>query len=374
MASERRSERVGLAPLRWLAGLVVGAIAVAAIDALRALGPNATVIWSATGVLAGLLIRHGWREAGPMWVGALAMQWAMQPDLLQAFTSASGLLAGPALLAAYLEHSGFRADFPRREDVLRFALATAVAMVASPALATLALQAVGGNASVLDPLASWPEWWAHGTISVLLLAPAVANVSREVLWGWVLAPRPVITSLFTLAVIACLPVLIAKPVLPGIAAPVALVIVVYAMQCTDLVFGSLFTLLVTWTIIVSSGANSSADHVYGLIVAGTALLLRALFDERQRVQQAIRMAEAQHRQGILDAARQERRRIGRDMHDTVGQELTSISLLAGALERRARSEAPALAVETAAVQQACKHAAQSARVIAHRLLATPEDA
>ena len=206
---------------------------------------------------------------------------------------------------------------------------------------------------------------------MLLLATAVANASRAVLRQWAQAPWPMILSLAGLAALAAVSVIGVSPMLPAMASPFALIIAVYAMQRTDLVFGPLVTMLVTWTVIVD--AANGPSRVYALVVAATALLVRVLFAERQRAVDAVRDEEIRLRDDILRAEAQERRRLGRDMHDTIGQELTSIALLARAIELRARREAPALADEAALVQQACRNATHSARAISHRLLVAAGD-
>ncbi len=67
-------------------------------------------------------------------------------------------------------------------------------------------------------------------------------------------------------------------------------------------------------------------------------------------------------------ADQERTRLGADLHDGVGQELTGFSLLLNALARRAKSEGPSLRPELRRLSQMAGAAVASVRDIAHGML------
>lgn len=70
---------------------------------------------------------------------------------------------------------------------------------------------------------------------------------------------------------------------------------------------------------------------------------------------------------VVDVSRYEQQRIGRDIHDTLGQELTGLSLMAKALENQVRRQNPALGDRVSEVSRLASLAARRARDIAHGL-------
>jgi len=71
---------------------------------------------------------------------------------------------------------------------------------------------------------------------------------------------------------------------------------------------------------------------------------------------------------LLEAASRERRRLGRDLHDTLGQDLAHTSMLLQGLERRLAGEAPQLLPYCREVRDAVTTAAESMRATVHGLL------
>jgi two-component system, LuxR family, sensor kinase FixL len=70
---------------------------------------------------------------------------------------------------------------------------------------------------------------------------------------------------------------------------------------------------------------------------------------------------------VLDVCANAQYRIGRDLHDTLGQDLFGISCLAGRLCKRLSAEAPDLAGESARLREAIGEALRNARRIARGL-------
>ncbi len=355
--------------IRGLAFAFVGAAAIGAGGALHSIGHTSLILWWSCGVLAGLMIRCGWRSGVPMWIGAVFAQMLLGAPLPAALMPASGMVLGPMLLAAWMARD--TAVAPQREFGYRFLLATTGAMLVPPSLTVFAMSVPGGLPPVHSPLARWPEWWAHATLAVLLIAPAVATVSYSQLRAWRRHPRPLLLALAALVALVAAGALLPLPVAQATTMPLAMIAAVLVMMRTDLVFGSLYSLAITMSLILAL----SPDHpgrFYALVVCGTALLVRLLLDDVQRAGEALREQEALQREDVLDAVLGERRRIGRDMHDTIGQELTSIALLARLVETRARRVAPALGPDALATIRACDRAAASTRDIARSLMAPRE--
>lgn len=70
---------------------------------------------------------------------------------------------------------------------------------------------------------------------------------------------------------------------------------------------------------------------------------------------------------LLEATNREQRRLGRDLHDSLGQELASLSLLVTSLERRIATLVPDLLPDTAEIKETIVHAIDSMRATARGL-------
>ncbi len=71
---------------------------------------------------------------------------------------------------------------------------------------------------------------------------------------------------------------------------------------------------------------------------------------------------------VIEVERREQRRIGRDLHDALGQELTGIAYMAKALYTGIGKQAPELAESAAKLEETARHALAQCRHIAHGLL------
>ncbi len=102
-------------------------------------------------------------------------------------------------------------------------------------------------------------------------------------------------------------------------------------------------------------------HVYDYPFAdvdGSPLVLRLGMDvtERKRLERE-----------IINVAQAEQQRIGQDLHDTLGQQLTGISFLAKALEQRLAAQVPAEAGQAAMISQMINEAIARTRALARGL-------
>lgn len=71
---------------------------------------------------------------------------------------------------------------------------------------------------------------------------------------------------------------------------------------------------------------------------------------------------------VLEVERREQQRIGRDLHDSLGQELTGLAFLAGALQKRTEDDDPACSEAAARIAAIARSAVAHARQIAHGLM------
>lgn len=92
--------------------------------------------------------------------------------------------------------------------------------------------------------------------------------------------------------------------------------------------------------------------------------------ERQAVQAALATSEARARElewSMLDVAEREQRRIGRDLHDGLGQRLTGIAFLSKVLVQRARTLAPELVDSTEWIVSLINEAIDDVRRVSREL-------
>jgi signal transduction histidine kinase len=347
-----------------LAGVGVFAIP----ELLRIAELRSIASWVPVGVVAGLLVRWGVRRGALVFAGALSAALAMGNAPLPALLAALTGVSGPLALAAWLaRRDGAPLRLDARGAALRFGLATVTAMALPPALVLGALQVLEWTSGPWRPASQWVHWWAHASIVTLLLVPAVATLTGERLRGWCREGRAVATLLGVLLGLVAATLLLPRAATVPWVGPLGLIAVLYAGMRMDLAFTSLFGLAIV-TAITINVADDGPSWSYGLTLAATVLLVHALLGARQRAEDALQAATLRHRLALLEAASSEQQRIGRDVHDTLGQELAALSLLARAFETRAGAQQPALAALARDARLGCDRVAQAVRGLARGLL------
>ena len=114
-----------------------------------------------------------------------------------------------------------------------------------------------------------------------------------------------------------------------------------------------------WTARRADGSSFTAESVLSdLDSPDAALTIAVVMDVTDR-----RMLE----RAIIDASNREQQRIGHDLHDGLGQELTGISLMLRSYATRAASDYPQGAPLINEVVDLVNHAVESARALAHGL-------
>lgn len=347
---------------------------------LLAQGLHSPLAWLPSGMAVALTLRWGrsqlpWIAAGALLVAVLGRHppFAVPVGIV-------ALVSGPWLMGWWLERIGFRRDFARREDVVDFVLAAMVAMLVPPAIALAALHALGSSNDALDsPVAHLVEWWMNGTIAVMLIAPAALTARASMLRDWRLACSGALV--LVLATVAFCVAMVTVPVGMRTAwlSPLGVLIVVVSAMRMDLTFTGLLSLAMTTSVEFAgarglfpaqmpTGSGTARTWAFTMVLAGMTLIVRALLAERDALDRRLRETETRYRQGLLEAAAREQERIGRDVHDSLGQELTAISLMARSLEQRARGVAPELGDDARDIVGAAQVAMESARSIARGLL------
>jgi signal transduction histidine kinase len=93
-------------------------------------------------------------------------------------------------------------------------------------------------------------------------------------------------------------------------------------------------------------------------------LISSKLEEVTSALQAERLARVRLEQEVLKAVERERCRIGEDMHDDLGQQLTGIGLLAHLINTQLNTEAHPQAAMTAQLSAMCKNALKTVRSLA----------
>ena len=333
--------------------------------------------WAPAGVAAAFLIR--WGSSQWIWValGAGAAGVAAGHSWVTVCVGAVVTAVGPLTLASYLESTDFRRDFARRRDVVRFVTAAPTAMLLPATLKALYLAFGGLTPAAHQPIAGWLEWWLNATVGTLAIAPAFVAASLDTM-DRCRRQRLVASALLVATLcFATLAILVPSAVRANWIFPLGILIIVISAVRMDLAFTGALAILIAGSTAagISTGSPVGDDPeqttrlwAYCTILTGLTLTVRALLAEREAAEQRLLDAEVRYRRELIDAARREQQRLGREMHDALGQELTSIALMARNIELRAGREAPELVGAAHELSRGCARATQAARSIARGLL------
>ena len=378
---ESRSKTLRPSAFSWQRAVVISVATYGALALAYVLPPGhlrSMLSWAPAGVAAAFLIR--WGSAQWIWValGAAAAGLAVGHSWLTIGVSALITALGPLLLARYLKSTDFSPDFARRRDVVRFVISAPIAMLPPATLKVLYVVFGGLALAGHRPVAGWFEWWLNATIGTLAIAPAFVAASRDTLDKW-RRQRLVAATLLAVTVGFAIPaIVVPSAVYSSLLVPMGILIVVISAARMDLTFTGALALLIAG--LMSAGlaalphAGDDSEHTmrmwaYCAILTGLTLTVRALLAERDAAEKCLRDTEVRYRRELMDAARREQERLGREMHDCLGQELTGIALMARNIELRAGRIAPELVNAARDLSEGCARATQSARSISRGLLA-----
>jgi integral membrane sensor domain MASE1 len=354
--------------------------AAAAIVGLQdaVVGHSITLIWAPSGIALAALLLLGARMAPAVALGAfLANAWTGVP-----LAVAAGITVGntcEAVLGFWLltRLTDFHRMLDRRRDVLAMIALTAVAStMASAAIGVFTLTA-GGLMPLQGWAGAWVKWWLGDMMGVLVVAPAV------LVW---LGPKPLPVSsargleamLLAATLVAASWLLFGGPEIAGRGYYPAALIVFPFVIWGALRFGQHGATLVTLAVsglavwgtmhgtgpFVVEGAVDSLVRwcTFAIIGAVTGLLLAALVAEQRRSQAELlrsyaelgrqvsertralqetnarllrEMSERRELENeLIGVSEAQQRAIGRELHDGLGQHLTSLALLGAALHQR----------------------------------------
>lgn len=370
----------GVALLYFLSGLAGLEFAV--------VGHTVTLVWPPSGIALVATLIFGYRMAAGIFVGAF---------LVNALTDVSGFVAAgiavgntlEALAGAFLLRlARFRPALDRRRDVFAFiSVAATLATMLSASVGVLALM-LAGEVPTTTFVGVWLTWWLGDMMGVLVMAPllllgfsqplplhglrqglealALLVGTLAIGYGIFLVPDPSGRGGLA-AALAMLPFVIWGALRFSLwgASLVTLVFSVLAIWGTvhgngpfavgpaqeSLLLWCAFTnlLAITGLLLAASGAEERRSH-RALQEAHGALeqRVRERTAELARINVGLQqeMAERRRLEGaLIQADEKQQRALGRELHDGLGQQLTSTAFfaatLAQRLERQGRPEAEA---------------------------------
>ena len=382
------------APIRLLltqAGVALVYVA-AAIGGLSqaVVGSTVTLVWAPSGIALAALLLLGYRMVPGVALGAfVANAWTTVPLGVAAGIAVGNTLEAVVGVWLLTRFTGFRSALDRRRDVFAFIALAAVASTTLSASIGVSTLLLGGLVTVGDAAGAWVKWWLGDMMGVLVVAPAL------LVWLGHKAPastaRTALEAMVLSAALGSVSYLIfGAPELSGRGYyPAALAVFPFVIWGA-LRFGqrgaSLLTLTVSmlavWGTTQGTGpfvVDGPIDSLvrwctFAIVVAVTGLLLAASVAEQRRAQAELRQSHAGLERQVVERTRDlqsantellreitERRQLeseligvsevqqqamGRELHDGLGQHLTSLALLGAALQQRLH-ERQATEAETA---------------------------
>lgn len=381
-------------------------------------GSTVTPVWPPSGIALVALLLGGSRMAIGIALGAfLANAWTgipAQAAMAIAIGNTLAALAGAHLL---LRVAGFHCAMDRRRDVVALiTLGAAVSTIVSASIGTAVLT-FSAQVPPGDFVTVWLKWWMGDALGVLLTVPPLLIVLHH--HDAPRTPRRLLELALLMAGLLFIGYLVfvapdnrihgyypaALAVLPFI--------VWFALRFT-LLETSLATVLVSalaiWSTTQGLGPLAADAAVDGLVrwcafanlLAISGLLLAASSSEHRRAQFALQCSHDELEQRVkertadlvrtnheLKREMSERRRleaelmrtgedlqrsIGRDLHDGLGQHLTSVELFCAALEQQLRTRDIPEAQIARRMMEALDHAMDNMRGIARGLYPVTLDA
>ena len=379
--------------------------------AYAVVGGAISLVWPSSGIALVALLALGFAVAPGIAIGSfLANVSGGVPVAIAAMIGTGSMVA--ALTAAILlkRATRFQITLDRINDVLAFIGLAAVMSTAVSALVGTTALLVGGLVPVTGYFAAFLKWWLGDMMGVLVVAPPVFSFLtysipvRSV-------EQTIEASALTIATFWVSYLIFGAPQLAGHGYyPAALAIfpfIIWAALRFDHLGTAIATLMVSvvaiWGTTHGTGpfaADSPVDSLvrwctFANVVAVTGLLLVAARAQEQRVYRLLQAAHVelerrvQERTQDLEKANhelkeemarrrllegelirigdQQQRLIGRELHDGLGQHLTSLGLYCAALNQKLQTQGHPAAADATTVVGLVKQASLMTRRIAHGL-------
>jgi two-component system, NarL family, sensor histidine kinase FusK len=372
-------------------------------------GSTVSLVWAPSGIALAALMVFGWRMAIGVALGAFLANVGTGIPLLAAGSIALGNTLGAVVGAMLLlRFPGFCIGLKTRRDV--FALIVFGAMLGTMVSASVGAATLAMTGTMQDPAAVWLKWWLGDMMGVLVVAPPLLLATTAKLHAP--SARKVAEALCLLAALVIVSVKIfGAPELEAGRYYVAPLAVFPFLMWASLRFRQLgaslvtlvFSLVAVWGASHGTGpfmTGESLDDLvqwsaFTIVVAVTGLVLAASIAGQRRAQSDLRrhveqlehhiaarthdlmainadlhqeMAERRKLEiALIRVSEEQRRAIGAELHDGLGQHLTSVSLLCASLRQGLAARAQPEAAAMARIEELINEAAAMNRSAAHGL-------
>ncbi|MCP3019883.1 MASE1 domain-containing protein [Cupriavidus basilensis] len=396
--------RTGFVALAYYAGAKLGL-------AYAVVGGAVSLVWPASGIALVALLVLGFAVAPGIAIGSMLANMSVGVPLPVAAVIGLGATAATLTATLLLKRAAqFQITLDRIKDVLAFVILAATVSTAVSALIGATALLAGGLVSVTEYGTAVLKWWLGDMMGVLVVAPPLLSLLSY--------PSPVRSARqaveacgLTIAVFWVSYVIFGATELAGHSYyPAALAIfpfTIWAALRFDHLGTSLSTLLVSivaiWGTANGTGpfaAESPVDSLvrwcaFANVVAVTGLLLVAAHAQAKRIHSLLLASHVelerrvQERTQDLELANnelkqemarrrlletelirigdQQQRLIGRELHDGLGQHLTSLGLYCATLNQELQMHSHPAAAKAATIVELVKQASLMTRKIAHGL-------
>lgn len=374
-------------------------------------GGAISLVWPSSGIALTALLVLGYAVAPGIAIGSFFANVSEGTPVAVAAMIGTGSMAGALIAAVLLKRvARFRLTFDRIDDVLAFiGLAAVVSPAVSAVIGTTAL--FEGNLVPADEYgAAFLKWWLGDMMGVLVVAPPLFSILTYS--NPVHSTQQVIEACGLTVATFWVSYLIfgARQLVGHGYYPAALAIfpfTIWAALRFDRLGTSIATLMVSvmaiWGTTRGTGpfaAESPVDSLvrwctFANVVAVTGLLLAAARAQQRRAYSLLQEShielerrveertedlekknselreEMVHRRvlerELIQIGDQQQRRIGRELHDGLGQQLTSLGLYCAALNQKLQTQRHPAAADAATIVGLVKQASLMTRRIAHGL-------
>lgn len=379
--------------------------------AYAVVGGVVSLVWPPSGIALVAVVCFGYRLTPGIALGSLLANLSSGMPLAVAAGMATGATLAAVAGALLLERrAAFHPALDRRRDVVALILLAALLSTSISALIGVTSLLVGGVIAPVDYVATALKWWLGDMMGVLVLAPPLLVALKH--RPPITSPARALEALALGAAVAGIGILIfgAEELAGHGYFPSALAIfpfLIWAALRFDHWGASMTTLFVA-AIAVSgttagTGPFAAASPVDSLIrwcafvnvFAVTGLLLAASHTEAQRAMAALleSRSELEHRvlertaelqrinsdlrtemagrrrleRKLIELGEEQRKAIGSELHDGLGQHLTSVGLHAATLQQRLQTSGREEADAARRLNELIREAIAMTRGIAHGL-------
>ena len=371
--------------------------------ALAVVHPSASAVWPPTGIALAAFLLYGNR----VWPGIAIGAFAANVTNVGTIATSLGIATGNTLegfVGAWLvnRYAMGRNALWRAVDVFKFAgLAAGLSTVLSATIGLTSLT-LGGFAEWREFLDIWVTWWLGDAVGALIVTPALlfwgmdhrvklprrpfeatcaglffiataiaffngtGDPNSPIAWVWIpvvvwvsygFGPRASATMVLTLSALTVL------GTTQGFG-PFALPSRNVSLLLLQAFLGTVSVLAMTLAAVASSRLRllshlvRARDELEARVQERTVELSRANEALSEEIYERMRLEKE-----LLDAGERERQRLGRDLHDDLGQLLTGIGFLSSAAEQKLLAQSRTEATELKEIRNLVQEAITKTRIL-----------